>query len=62
MLVDEIGDVVAVEEEQLEPTPATLPYKIGIVTESVCRHHDKLMLILDIEQVIRLASGMEAEF
>jgi purine-binding chemotaxis protein CheW len=62
LLADAIGDVVAVAEGQLEPPPETLPAKLREITESVCRQDGKLLLLLDVESVILLASGTEVEF
>lgn len=62
LLVDEIGDVIAVEEDQFEPPPETLPVKMREITDSVCQTDRRMMLLLDVEKVIHLASGMEAEF
>ena len=62
LLVDRIGYVAAVAEHECEPTPETLPARIREITACVCRHDDKVMLLLDVEKVIQLASGIEAAF
>jgi purine-binding chemotaxis protein CheW len=60
LLVDEIGDVVAVAEQQLEPPPDALPTRLRGITESVCQQEGRLMLVLNVERTLHLASGMEA--
>ena len=62
LLADAIGDLVTVADEQLEPPPETLPANLREITESVCRHDGRLMLLLDVEKAILLASGPEIEF
>ena len=60
LLVDEIGDVVTVQEDRLEPSPETLPAELREITESVYEQNGKLLLLLNVEQVIQLASAMLA--
>jgi purine-binding chemotaxis protein CheW len=58
LLVDEIGDVVTVQEDRLEPPPETLPAALREITESVYEHDGKLLLLLNVEQVIHMTSAM----
>jgi purine-binding chemotaxis protein CheW len=60
--VDEIGDVAEVAERQLEPPPETFPARIREITESVCQREGGLMLVLDVERALELASEMESGF
>lgn len=60
--VDETGDVAEVAESQLEPPPETLPARIREITESVCQREGGLMLVLDVERALELASEMESGF
>jgi purine-binding chemotaxis protein CheW len=61
LLVDKIGEVATVAEDQFEPPPETLPARIRVITESVCRQNEELILLLDVEQIIRMASDMVPE-
>jgi len=56
-LVDEIGDVLEVEEENSEPPPATLPGRARDLVRGVYKLRDRLMLVLDTERVVE--SGEE---
>ena len=56
-LVDEIGDVLEVEEENSEPPPATLQGRARDLVRSVYKLRDRLMLVLDTERVVE--SGEE---
>ena len=62
LLVDEIGQVAAVADDELEPPPETLAPMIREITEHVCQHDGRLMLLLDVEKVVRLGSGAAMEF
>jgi purine-binding chemotaxis protein CheW len=60
LLVDEIGDVVTIQEDCLEPPPETLPAELREITESVYEQNGKLLLLLNVEQVIHVTSAMMA--
>lgn len=51
-LVDEIGDVLEVEEENSEPPPATLQGRARDLVRTVYKLQDRLMLVLDTERVV----------
>lgn len=58
LLVDEIGDVVTVWEDRLERPPETLPAELREITESIWEQDGRLLLLLNVEQVIQMASAM----
>lgn len=61
LLVDEIGDVVEVSEEQFEQPPETM---VGVARElirGVYKLRERLLLILDTEKTIQLGGGVAAE-
>ena len=58
LLVDEIGDVVTVGEDRFEPPPETLPAKLREITESVCELDGRLILLLNVEPMVQMASAM----
>jgi len=57
LLVDEIGDVVEVTEEQVEDVPPTLQGQARKLIRSACKLKDRLLLVLDVERCCRI--GMD---
>jgi purine-binding chemotaxis protein CheW len=55
LLVDQIGNVVDVEQEQFEKPAETLRPGVRAVTTHVCKLRDRLLLVLDTEKIIQLA-------
>jgi len=51
-LVDEIGDVLEADEENLERPPATLQGTARELVGSVYKLQDRLMLVLDTERAV----------
>lgn len=56
LLVDEIGDVIEVDESQHEPLPETLPAFARALVRGVYKLPTRLMLVLDLEQVLGVES------
>ena len=54
LLVDDIGDVVRVDEDLLEPTPRTLEGEAAELISGVCKFDDWLLLMLDVELACRV--------
>jgi purine-binding chemotaxis protein CheW len=54
LLVDEIGDVVAVYEETFEPPPETLQGKLRAVIVGVHKLESRLMHVLDTEKACEI--------
>jgi purine-binding chemotaxis protein CheW len=54
LLVDQIGEVVSVASEQREPVPQTIDPKWKGVALSVYRLEEKLMIVLDPDQLITI--------
>lgn len=54
LLVDEIGDVLEVTEDQFERPPETLPGAARDLIQGAYKLADRLLVILDLEQVISL--------
>ncbi len=59
LLVDEIGDVVEVSEEQFERPPETVAGVARELISGVYKLRDRLLLILDTEKTIRLGAVAE---
>lgn len=47
---DRIGQVVEVAPDAAEPPPLTLDHRIRDLVSEVCKLHDQLLLVLDIER------------
>lgn len=54
LLVDEIGDVVQVEESSFETPPDTVSDVAKELLVGAYKLEDRLLLILDVDQVVRL--------
>ena len=52
LLVDEIGDVVEVNEEQFEPAPETIRGRANDLVIGVYKMAERLLLVLDVERAI----------
>lgn len=57
LLVDEIGDVVDLEHAAYEPTPANLDAGRRKLIRGVFKLEQKLLLVLDPEQIVAIAVG-----
>jgi purine-binding chemotaxis protein CheW len=55
LLVDEIGDVLEVEEENFEPPPATLDSKARRLIRGVYKLNDRLMHVLNTNEAVSVA-------
>ena len=54
-LVDDVGDVINVESERLEPVPGTLDAHWKSLTQGVFRLEGRLFLILNPDAVLQLS-------
>jgi purine-binding chemotaxis protein CheW len=54
LLVDEIGDVVAIDRESIEPTPATVNEITRALVRGIYKLNDELLLVLDSEHAIEV--------
>lgn len=61
LLVDEIGDVIEVVDDDFEPAPATLPAAIGHMVVGVYKLAERLLLVLDCDRLLDLAPAGAAE-
>lgn len=57
LLVDEIGDVVEVEEDQFEPIPETVTGMVRELITGVYKLDNRLLLILDTEKASNLPAA-----
>lgn len=58
LLVDEIGDVLEVSDDQYEEPPETLDGVARTLVRGVFKLEDSLLLILDIEQSVRVGEAV----
>lgn len=58
-MVDEVGDVVTVAHDTIEPTPATLDRRWRAACTGIVRRERGLLLVMNVHEVLRLdhASG-----
>ena len=56
LLVDEIGDVLEVEEEQFERTPDTLHGILRELVRGTYKLSDRLLLVLDLDATLNVAA------
>ena len=54
LLVDEVGDVLDISEDNFEKTPETLTGKVKDLIKGTYKLEQKLLLILDVEKVIHI--------
>jgi purine-binding chemotaxis protein CheW len=57
LLVDEVGDVIALEPESIEDTPRTLPAHLRDLIAGVCDVDGVQLLTLDVDRVLNLVAG-----
>lgn len=54
LLVDDIGDVIDIAKDTFDRPPENLKGGIRMMVQEVCKLEDKLLLILDIDQVLSI--------
>lgn len=54
LLVDDIGDVIDISRDTFDAPPENLKGGIRTMLQEVCKLEDKLLLILDIDQVLSI--------
>jgi purine-binding chemotaxis protein CheW len=55
LLVDDVGDVVAVEPSRVQPTPATVAPSVRALARGVVPLDGRLLLVLDLERTLAIA-------
>ncbi len=53
-MVDEVGDVVSVETDTVEPPPATLDARWRMACSGIVRRDRGLLLVMNVHEVLRL--------
>ena len=61
LLVDEIGDVVNVQEDDFEAPPETLTGKARELILGVYKLDGRLLLVLDIEQAVTISTTADSQ-
>ena len=54
LLIDNIGEVLKLADADREPNPINLDRKLAVLSHGVYRLDDKLLVVLDIDEVLRL--------
>ncbi len=52
LLVDSVGDVISPKASEIEPNPGSLQASWAHLARGVCRVNDRLLLILDVDQLL----------
>jgi purine-binding chemotaxis protein CheW len=60
LLVDTVGEVLSLADFELEPNPINLDRKLAVLSLGVYRLEGQLLVILDIDEVLRLRVKAEA--
>ena len=60
LLVDEIGEVLAVQEADFEPMPETLEGAARLVARGVYKLKDRLLVVLDLAKTLTLETAHHA--
>lgn len=60
LLVDEIGDVQQVDDEQFEPPPETLAGSVRRLVRGVYKLEERLLLVLDTEKTLQVEGEAES--
>lgn len=58
LLVDDVGDVLWLSEDQRENTPVTAPARWRELTDGLYRLEDQLLLAISIDAVLRLSNTL----
>lgn len=58
LLIDSVGDVMSFPEDSFERNPVTLDPRWQGVSEGIFRLEGELLVILDVEELLNLDSGM----
>lgn len=61
LLVDEIGDVVDVDQERLEPVPETVKGLVADVMTGVYKQDGRLLLVLAVERALQVEGMSTAQ-
>ena len=54
LTIDQVGEVMTLQDEDYEKTPATLDPKWLEIADGVYRLENKLLIVLDVKRLLRL--------
>jgi purine-binding chemotaxis protein CheW len=60
LIVDAVGEVLKLAAFELEPNPINLDRKLAVLSHGVYRLEDRLLVVLDIDEVLRLRGNAAA--
>jgi purine-binding chemotaxis protein CheW len=59
--VDQLGDVISLDREQLEPLPPSVPRQMRELARGVFQLDDSLLILLDVNRVATQEACVEAD-
>jgi purine-binding chemotaxis protein CheW len=54
VIVDDVGDVMDINENNMEPAPETMSAKMREYVSKICKLENRLLCILDIEKIVKV--------
>ena len=60
LLIDAIGEVLKLDEDAREPNPVNLDARLARVSTGIHRLNDRLLMVLDVDRVLDIASASMA--
>jgi purine-binding chemotaxis protein CheW len=60
LIVDAVGEVLKLPDFELEPNPINLDRRLAVLSHGVFRLDDQLLVVLDIDEVLRLRGNAAA--
>ena len=54
LIVDDVGDVLDIESDRMEPPPETMQPKMKEFVQKICKMDDRLLCILDINKIVSI--------
>lgn len=54
VIVDDVGDVMDIGENIMEPAPETMDKRMRQYVDKICKLEDRLLCILDIEKIVKV--------
>src|ERR1700684_4370052 len=60
LIVDAVGEVLKLPDFELEPNPINLDRRLAVLSHGVYRLDDHLLVVLDIDEVLRLRGNAAA--
>ena len=56
LIIDQVGEVMRIAQESIEPSPANLDARWREIASGVCRLEGQLMVLLDVERIVAITT------